>query len=145
MWNVWYLVIVFFALAIGLSVWAIALEKQSRSYWGADNEFHVIGAVIFAIAAIILFLVALFRPMGAQYEIDKFNYVSEMTAQSIENGSDLENLAITTKVIEMNEWLADVKATRSAYGNWTIYNMGDLGEKIDALKPIGIANEKDGG
>ena len=57
-----------------------------------------------------------------------------MVEQVISSGNDLENIAISQNVVDMNVWLSEAKARKEAYGILCAYNADDL----SALSPIQI-------
>ena len=51
----------------------------------------------------------------------KYQNMYSMIEEVINNGTDLENIAITQTKIEFNAWLVDVKTSLERWGNWSLW------------------------
>ena len=89
-----------------------------------------------AVAAVIalgVFLpVCIFLPIKAHEEVIKYKYDYEMVQEVVLNGKDLENIKITEKILEYNNWFSEAKADKETWGNWSKY----YDEDLYSLKPI---------
>lgn len=66
-------------------------------------------------------------------EVATYEETRLMVTQSVENGSDMENIGITQTIIEQNHWLAEAKSSLKLYGMWSMYY--DLGiENMDYIQ-----------
>ena len=110
--------------------------KYSRKYDVSDGVFNACGGTVFVagIISLILLLVSIFLPIGVKKEVATFEYHKEFIEEAIENGKELENIAITQTVIGQNKWLADAKASLEVYGCFSKY----WGQGIENLEPIKI-------
>lgn len=102
-----------------------------RKYPDAGNNCLIAGVFI-AIATLIFCLVAIFNPISAKNKYNKFQEQKVIIEQTIENGTDLENIAISQTIINYNNWLAGAKASKKTYGIFSSYYYLDL----DKLQPI---------
>ena len=51
----------------------------------------------------------------------RYQNMYNMIEEAINNGNDLENIAITQTKIEFNTWLVDVKTSLERWGNWSLW------------------------
>ena len=66
--------------------------------------------------------------------INEWKEVYVMIQQVVNNGSDLENVAISQTKIEYNEWLTNAIASLKTYGNWSSWSLYE--EELLALQYI---------
>lgn len=102
----------------------------------AENPCGIITTIMGAIVLIAL-LMLLAKGIKTKAEIIEFEHQKEMIEQTVENGTDLENIAITQTIIEYNQWLAEAKASKEIYGIFSFY----YGTDIDNMQPITIKRE----
>lgn len=95
-------------------------------------------AIFAGFAAFALTLCSILCPLEGEREANYFVAQKEYVELAVENGKDLENIAITHTIIEQNEWLANAKASKAAYGCFSIYYNVDF---LDDLEPIVIDRE----
>lgn len=79
--------------------------------------------------------ICIFLPIEAHKKVIKYRYDYEMVQEVVLNGKDLENIKITEKILEYNNWLSEARADKETWGNWSIYYKEDL----DSLKPIVVS------
>lgn len=84
---------------------------------------------------IILLPLCIILPIKAHEKVIKYRYDYEMVQEVVLNGKDLENIKITEKILEYNNWLSEAKADKETWGNLSIYYKEDL----DSLKPIVVS------
>lgn len=139
---------------IGVSLYSIEEKENRKKYRELTNKIEYqrekasnfedakvpcfISATGWGVIALIMLLASLCMPIGVKSEIATFNYNKQFVELAIENGDELENIAITQTVIEQNKWLAEAKADLETYGRFSqYYNSG-----IMELEPITINREK---
>ena len=146
MFSLWYLVFGFVALTaasiVGLCVFKNLRDesftsgyKQSRKYEVFDNVTDVcVGLTILnAILVVALTIVAICVPISAKNEMRQYQYQYEMCESLIEDGSLEQNVLIGSVAKDANIWLANARADKARWGNWSMYYDCDL----DSLKYIG--------
>ena len=101
---------------------------------GWYEEMYIAGAIICGVVCAFFVALSICAPIDAKREVEYFKYQSEYVATAIENGSDLENIAITQTIIEQNEWLAKAKSGLATWGTWSMY----YGSGVEELEPITI-------
>ena len=105
------------------------------------NETDWVGwitAIFAGVVAFVLTLCSILYPLEGEREANYFVAQKEYVELAVENGKDLENIAITHTIIEQNEWLANAKASKAAYGCFSKYYNVDF---IDDLELIVIDRE----
>lgn len=128
MFGLWYVVISFVVVAI-LGIVGLILDKYCDYV-----ELSASALAAGLLGGIISTASAIFVPIECKKELVRFEQQSEYIAMIVENGTDLENIAISQTVIEQNEWLAGAKADIEIYGCWSGY----YGLGIEELQPITI-------
>lgn len=108
-------------------------EQMSRLGYKSDachNLFYVflaIGIIALATSLIILLVVG---ALGLKYKVEfaryneKYNYVMQVVDTMSDN--QFANLGITNTILDYNSWLEKAKASKSTYGNWSLYKNIDL-------------------
>ena len=97
-------------------------------------------SILMAIAVMVLIPLSIFEPLSAQREANYFISQKEYVEMAVNNGEGLENIAITQTIIEQNKWLANAKASKATYGNFSRYYNVDL----DSLDPITVRQVDNG-
>ena len=83
-----------------------------------DDPFIVTTIAIFAILFVLsLIIICIVGP--APSTILRYQNMYGMIESAINNGTDLENIAITQTKIEFNAWLVDAKTSLERWGNWS--------------------------
>ena len=120
---------------------AVERRKYERKYDIWEGVFDVCGgiAIVAGVISLILLLVSIFTPIVARREAATFEYHKEFIEEAIENGKELENIAITQTIIEQNKWLADAKAGLETFGCFSKY----WGQGIEDLEPIKVEREQE--
>ena len=85
-----------------------------------DTPFIITTIFIFAIF-LILSLIIICTVGSNPGTILKYQNMYSMIEEAINNGTDLENIAITQTKIEFNTWLVDVKTSLERWGNWSLW------------------------
>lgn len=116
------------------------LCSKKDTIWGkldkAENPCGTITAIMGAIVLVALLLL-IAKGIKTKSEIIEFGHQKEMIEQTVENGTDLENIAITQTIIEYNQWLAKAKTNKEIYGIFSFY----YGTDVDNMQPIMIKRE----
>ena len=136
MWNVWYLFIACVVLMIVAIIWENADECAV-----APTLILATGIVLVLVLTVILIV----SPILAKQHIREFEYTKEMLIESVSAGTDLQNAAVTSSIIEMNQWLSETKAQRDVLGNWSVYSLPSIAKEFDVLTPITASSERGGG
>ena len=136
MYGFWQLTLIGLAIMIISLVLAFVFRHLDDKYYsvcwyGLMVTCWILHAVI-GIATFIILLCAIFNPMCAKNEYNKFQAQKVIIEQTIENGTDLENISISQTIIEYNNWIASAKASKKTYGIFSSYYYLDL----DKLQPI---------
>ena len=105
--------------------------KKIRGRW---SEWDL-GALICWIGAFIIGLVILIASLMIPQEINEFELYQEMVETSYSETETELNIAMNIQVIEMNTWLASVRASEETYGIFSFYR-----NKLDDLEYIEIGD-----
>lgn len=125
-------------LTLIINIVTNTIENRKNGYNGLfpdewDWGWGILG-ITAAVALVIFLPLCIFLPIKAHAEVVKYKYDYEMVQEVVLNGKDLENIKITEKILEYNNWLSEAKADKETWGSWSIYYKEDL----DSLKPIVI-------
>lgn len=90
--------------------------------------------IISTVSLIIIGLVVTICVLSSIQAINQWKEVYVMVQQIVNNGSDLENIAISQTKIEYNEWLTNAIANLKTYGNWSSWSLYE--EELLALQYI---------
>lgn len=112
-----------FAAASGLAIWADR-RPQGRFNVGCAATLAAVLIVCAATVQIIEVVYCIPRELGA-FERQS-TYI-----QTHEAKTDAEDAAITSKKIELNEWLYKAQYSKEHYGGWSLYP-----ERVLELTPI---------
>ena len=126
MFGLWYIAICLAVIALVLGILMIVY----RDDW--DVDYYIAGFIITCLVSVAFVTLSITLPIKGKQEVEYFRHQSEYVATAVENGSDLENIAITQTIIEQNEWLANAKADLAVWGTWSIY----YGTDLEELEPI---------
>lgn len=136
MYGLWWIVIgSAILMIIGIILWIL----NNDCVWEFLFGLGVCLTVIFALVIIVLVLFAIFIPITAQQQYQEYIIQKEYVQEAYENGTEYDNIAITQTIIEMNTWLAQAKASKQTYGNWSMYYNVD----IENLAPISLSRQED--
>ena len=102
-------------------------EFWGNLYFNHDVLLPEIATVIGIIFATFL-LVSVFAPLDAQDEVNYWKEFVPMAESVIESAEPMQTIAIADKVIEYNTWLAEARASKTTYKNWSQYYFTDLTE-----------------
>ena len=151
MYGVWYIFFGFIAITIISLVWLIVAKSLENYYYSKRKSYfdknyaksvkweevatHFIYiAVATGVISLFVLTICIGTPIGAKKETKTFEYQKEFVEIAIEDGNELENIAITQTIIEQNQWLSNAKASLNTYGCFSKY----WGQGIENLEPIKI-------
>jgi hypothetical protein len=101
---------------------------------GTTYDYEGFGVGIAVLSGVVLFVALLFLPANYFREVSNINdyYAVKSTIEESRKNdiSEIERAALTTKIIETNEWLANVQ-----YWNKTIFDIYVPNEVMN-LKPL---------
>lgn len=128
----WYVEIALSVLATILIIVGCIVKKSSRcdsygDYFGGSPAPLDIGLVLLVIAVMctVIFGSIFLIHKGRAYSYkEKYDYVMQVVETMSDN--QFANLGITNTILDYNSWLAQAKASKSAYGNWSFYKNIDL-------------------
>ena len=94
-----------------------------------DNSFifYIIGTLA-CIAAVILFVCAIFIPLSAADNVAYWSEFAPMVENLVDNSSGYQDVGMTNKIVEYNSWLARARSSQEIYGNWSSYYNIDLSQ-----------------
>ena len=117
----------------------VLCSKKDTIWEKLDKTESPCGIITTVIGAMVLvtLLVLITKGTKTKAEIIEFEHQREMIEQTVENGTDLENIAITQTIIEYNQWLAKAKTNKEIYGIFSFYH----GTDVDNMQPITIKRE----
>ena len=107
-------------------------HKKDELCWQAMLCFAI--AVVLVIFGIGVTVNGIFAPLQANKELREFENTRQIVEQVASDATALENIAITSKIIESNSWLAAAKASKSQWGRWSDYYFIDF----DNIEPIQV-------
>ena len=117
----WIIVLIVSIIATGISVWA-SIEKGS--------DFGFFAGLVGILASVISLMVILAGVLQTPQSINNFtkqkSYIEMHEAKNA-----VEDAALTSKKIELNEWLYDAQCSKSRFGGWSFYP-----DSIFDLEPI---------
>ena len=146
MYVMWYVVFgvvgLMIAAIIGICVFYHLRNKNCNSWLfpGKKSELfetlaEVCTFILVATIIVNLFLVAaaIINPISAKNEVRVYQYQYEMSESLIEDGNLEQNILIGSVAKDSNIWLANARADKERWGEWSMYYDCDL----DSLKYIG--------
>lgn len=119
----WWFVIAGLVIAI---VALVIVDRRSRAY----SEWPVICAVLVGIITLLVLFVCIFLAIAAGMNVAVFEEQKQYIETHIPK-SEIEDAALTTKKIELNEWLYLAQYKQAEFGGFSFY-----GEEIQELEPI---------
>ena len=133
MYGLWLIVIILSSIAAISTVLAIIFDRID-DFWSCKHVvFGGIAAGFFIIAFVMIFP-AIVYPIRAKAEIQEHLENKALIEQVIASGNDYDNIAISQKIIDYNAWLAEAKASKKIYGNFSRFYYEDL-ESIQPILP----------
>ena len=111
-----------------------ALQRcyKRKEFWG-NLYFHheatlaIIASVVGILCGVFL-LVSIVAPLDAQDEVNYWKEFAPMAETIVGNADSMQTVAIADKIIEYNTWLAEARASKVTYKNWSQYYFVDLSE-----------------
>lgn len=104
-----------------------------RKWWNTQLVFSII-ATILGVLVFIFGLISIIAPLDARHEVAVWTEFAEMAEETFENAEEYEKYGIAGDVAEYNKWLAEARASKKLYRNWSSYYFCD----IDSLPPISL-------
>lgn len=117
----WIIVIVFGIIVIFVSHWL-----WSKKYFDMCLLAEIIAIVAVVAAGMVILIGVLETPQA----INNFNR-QKAYIEMHEAKNAVEDAALTSKKIELNEWLYDAQCSKSRFGSWSFYP-----DSIFDLEPI---------
>lgn len=112
-------------------------NDKKRRFWNKlwDIQFALGMIALVLGAAIFIFgLISIIAPIEARNDMAVWTEFAEMAEETFENAEEYEKYGIAGNVAEYNKWLAEARASKKMYGNWSSYYFCD----IDSLRPISL-------
>lgn len=117
----WIIVLIVSIIATGILVWA-SIEKGS--------DFGFFAGLVCILASVISLMVILAGVLQTPQSIN--NFTKQKTYIEMHEAKNaVEDAALTSKKIELNEWLYDAQYSKSRFGGWSFYP-----DSIFDLEPI---------
>ena len=120
-----------------LKEWEENRPLSSKIFYATPEWLDTTIFVIWIISIVLLVIASLVVTIGVLSDAQAINQWKEvyvMVQQIVNNGSDLENIAISQTKIEYNEWLTNAIANLRTYGNWSSWSLYE--EELLALQYI---------
>ena len=140
MYNVWWIFIGFASiiavLLISMLIVIIYNKIQYDDIYCAYIPISLAISGIMLIGFVVSLAVAITNPLAAKKEYSEYIRTYELVEDIYDSNQTIENVGLTNKVIELNQWLASARADKETYGNWSIYYAIDL----DNLEYIKLSN-----
>ncbi len=134
MYNLWWVVIGLGIATLAFGILYFIFNSRS-SYFGLDcgstltEMFIVLTGASFAL----VLLFAIVNPITANKEYNEFLETKALVEQVYQGDfTQYENLGLNSKIIELNQWLVQAKASKKQYGNWSMYYALDV-ENLDYI------------
>lgn len=137
MYNLWWVVIGLGIIAFVLIILCYIYNIKSDNYfldWGPYGGPTLIIGVI----CLVMFVSAIINPIAAKNKYYEFLETKVLVEQlGTVNYDQYENLGLNSKIIELNQWLVQAKASKKQYGNWSMYYALDV-ENLDYIVLGGV-------
>ena len=117
----WIVVLIVSIIVTGISVWASIKELS-------DLGFFV--GLVGILASIVSLMIILVGVLQTPQSINNFTR-QKAYIETHEAKNAVEDAALTSKKIELNEWLYDAQCSKSRFGGWSFYP-----DSIFDLEPI---------
>ena len=112
-------------------------NEKKRRFWNKLWDIQLaLGITAFALGLVIFVfgVMCIVAPIEARDEMAVWTEFAEMAEETFENAEEYEKYGIAGDVAEYNKWLAEARASKKLYGNWSSYYFCD----IDSLRPISL-------
>lgn len=110
-------------------------NEKKRRFWRKLWDIQFVLGITAAILGLVIFifgLICIFAPIEARDEMAVWTEFAEIAEETFNSANELEKVGIAGNVAEYNKWLAEARASKKLYGNWSRYYFCD----IDSLRPI---------
>lgn len=112
-------------------------NDKKRRFWHKLWDIQlaiIIVAFVLGLAVFIFGLMCIVVPIEARNDMAVWTEFAEMAEETFENAEEYEKYGIAGNVAEYNKWLAEARASKKLYGNWSSYYFCD----IDSMRPISL-------
>ena len=117
----WIVVLIVCIILTGISVWASIEECSDLGFFGG-----LVGIFVSVLSLVIVLVGVLQTPQSINNFTKQKAYIETHEAKNA-----VEDAALTSKKIELNEWLYDAQCSKSRFGGWSFYP-----DSIFDLEPI---------
>ncbi len=117
-------------VVLGVLVVASVVFFAVNHYRNTWEEWPVACGATSCILAMVVLLTCIVGSLSTSIKIDRFERAKAYVETRLP-GDPLEDVALTNKKIELNEWLFDAQARKTTYGTWSFYP-----ESVLELEPI---------
>lgn len=102
-------------------------EFWGNLYFNHETALGIVASVVGLLCGVFL-LVSIIAPLDAQDEVNYWKEFAPMAETIVGNADSMQTVAIADKIIEYNTWLAEARASKATYKNWSQYYFVDLSE-----------------
>ena len=110
---------------------------SKKRFWYKQYNTEFISAMTAFALGLTVFtfgLICIISPIEARHNMVVWTEFAEIVEETFENAEEYEKYGIAGDVAEYNKWLAEARASKKQYGNWSSYYFCD----IDSLQPISL-------
>ena len=109
-------------------------HKRSRFWYKVWSDYDLLRFITFILLCVAVFVFLMWSICDPFYVRTELAEWEEFTAIAKEvmasSNNEIERAGIVNKMLEYNEWLADARASKKLWGNWSSYYNFDLPEPI---------------
>lgn len=113
-------------LCVGVIITVLSLRKCSIDSSWVPFASGMVGIIIVMLSIVVILVGVLQVPQSINNFTKQKAYIETHEAKNA-----VEDAALTSKKIELNEWLYDAQCSKSRFGSWSFYP-----ESIFELEPI---------
>ena len=143
MYNLWWVLIGLGILTILGIVFTIICNRKESEYhslacWEIMFYISLVFTIVCGIALLCIIPLSIELPLKAKREYKEYLYNRQMIEMMYNSGGniDFKNVGLNNKIIEVNQWVSQAKASKAQYGNWSKYCVID----VDGLEYILLDN-----
>lgn len=162
MYGPWILAIIFSSLIVVFGVLCLVCHKLEVRYYTlakkcrwddvtrhdkyikkgdiVDGVVLIIGliCIVSLIVLTTVCTVGVAAPFVAKRDILEFEEYKIVVEEAYGNGTDLDNIGMTENIIHYNKWLAEAKASKKLFGNFSRYYKYDI-ESMEYISVGGVS------